>query len=259
MKVVIIGGTGLIGSRLVARLREQGHEAVPASPASGVDTLTGQGLADAFAGADVVVDVSNSPSFEAAAVLNFFETSTRNMLAAELATGVRHHVVLSVVGTERLAESGYMRAKVAQERIVGESPVPFSIVRVTQFFEFIARIIDGATAGNTVRVAPVLFQPMAADDVAMALAGVAVGSPLNATIEVGGPQQFRFDELLRETLAAGNDPREVVADPQARYFGALLSERSLVPNEGARRAETTLAAWRSRNPVPPPQPAGAVR
>jgi len=243
MKIVIIGGTGLIGSKLVGKLREHGHQAVPASPDTGVNTLTGQGLAEALAGAAVVVDVSNSPSFEAAAVLNFFETSTRNLLAAEAAAGVGHHVALSVVGTERLTESGYFRAKIAQESLIRSSSVPYSIVHATQFFEFIKSIADAATVGGTVRLAPVLIQPMAADDVAKAVERVAVGSPLNGTVEVAGPQQFRLDELIREGLRARHDAREVVSDPEARYFGAKLAERTLLPGDGARIGETRFEAW----------------
>jgi len=243
MKLVIIGGTGLIGSKLVGKLREHGHQAVPASPDTGVNTLTGQGLAEALAGAAVVVDVSNSPSFEAAAVLSFFETSTRNLLAAEAAAGVGHHVALSVVGTERLTESGYFRAKIAQESLIRSSSVPYSIVHATQFFEFIKSIADAATVGGTVRLAPVLIQPMAADDVAKAVERVAVGSPLNGTVEVAGPQQFRLDELIREGLRARHDAREVVSDPEARYFGAKLAERTLLPGDGARIGETRFEAW----------------
>lgn len=243
MKIVIIGGTGLIGSKLVGKLREHGHQAVPASPDTGVNTLTGQGLAEALAGAAVVVDVSNSPSFEAAAVLSFFETSTRNLLAAEAAAGVGHHVALSVVGTERLTESGYFRAKIAQESLIRSSSVPYSIVHATQFFEFIKSIADAATVGGTVRLAPVLIQPMAADDVAKAVGRVAVGSPLSGTVEVAGPQQFRLDELIREGLRARHDAREVVSDPEARYFGAKLAERTLLPGDGARIGETRFEAW----------------
>src|SRR5882672_3125183 len=212
MKIVVIGGSGLIGSKLVTRLREQGHEAVAASPNSGVNTLTGEGLAEALQGAPVVVDVSNSPSFEDAAVLKFFETSTRNLLVAEAGAGVGHHVALSVVGTERLTESGYFRAKIAQEKLIKSSSLPYSIVHATQFFEFVKSIADAATDGNTVRVAPVLIQPMAADDVASTVARVAVGSPLNGIVEVAGPQQFRLDQLIRRGLTARNDPRQVVAD-----------------------------------------------
>jgi len=259
MKIVIIGGTGLIGSRLVAGLREHGHQAVPASPDTGVDALTGEGLAEAFTGADVVIDVSNSPSFEDAAVLNFFETSTRNILSAEKAAGVRHHVALSVVGAERLTESGYIRAKLAQEKLVKESGIPYSIVHVTQFFEFVPRIADELTVGTEVRVPPVLFQPMAADDVAKAVGRVSVGAPLNGMTEVGGPEQFRFDEIIRRALAARKDPREVIADPRARYFGAILGERTLVPDEGARVGEVTLEMYVKQKAAAAQQPAAAGR
>jgi uncharacterized protein YbjT (DUF2867 family) len=250
MKIVIIGGTGLIGSKLVTRLREHGHEAVPAAPDTGVNTLTGEGLAQVLTGAAVVVDVSNSPSFEDAAVLRFFETSTGNLLAAEAAAGVGHHVALSVVGSDRMPESGYMRAKVAQEKLIRNSPIPYSIVRATQFFEFVKRIADDATAGNTVRLPPVLFQPMAAADVANAVARVALGAPLNGVVEVGGPQQFRFDEFIRLSLRARHDPREVVADPHARYFGAEMDERSLVPGADARLGEIRFEDWLRQSAVP---------
>jgi uncharacterized protein YbjT (DUF2867 family) len=243
MKIVVIGGTGLIGSKLVNRLDEHGHEAVAASPDSGVDTLTGDGLAEALEGAAVVVDVSNSPSFEDAAVLEFFETSTRNILAAEAASGVGHHVALSVVGTERLSESGYFRAKIAQEKLIRNSSIPYSIVHATQFFEFIKSIAAAATDGDTVRLAPVLIQPMAADDVARAVGQVAVGSPVNGIVEVAGPERFRLDELIRRGLSARNDPREVIADAHARYFGAELGERMLVPGDGARLGETRFEDW----------------
>jgi uncharacterized protein YbjT (DUF2867 family) len=243
MKVVIIGGTGIIGSRLVSKLRDHGHDAVPASPDTGVNTLTGEGLAGALTGAGVVIDVSNSPSFDDAAVLEFFQTSTRNILAAEKAAGVRHHVALSVVGTERLTASGYMRAKLAQEQLIRQSGMPYSIVRATQFFEFVPRIADTFTVGNEVRVPPVLFQPMAADDVAKTVGRVAVGKPLNGMVEVGGPEQFRFDEIIRKALAARNDPRRVVPAADAPYFGALLDERALVPADDALRGEVTLAAY----------------
>lgn len=250
MKIVIIGGTGLIGSKLVTRLREQDHQAVPASPHTDVNTLTGEGLADVLSHAAVVVDVSDSPSFEAAAVLEFFETSTRNLLAAEAAAGVGHHVVLSIVGTDRVPDSGYMRAKVAQENLIKESTIPYSIVRATQFFEFFKRIADEATVGNTVRIPPVLFQPIAADDVARALGRVAVGAPLERFIEVAGPQQFRYDEFIRLGLSALHDPREVVADSQARHFGAALSERSLVPGPNARLGEIRFENWLSHSEIP---------
>ena len=239
MKIVVIGGTGLIGSKLVEKLREHGHEAVPASPDSGVNTLTGEGLAEVLEGAAVVVDVSNSPSFEDEAVLAFFETSTRNLLEAEAAAGVGHHVALSVVGTDRLSESGYFRAKIAQEKLVKGSPIPYSIVHATQFFEFVKSIADAATDGDTVRLAPVLIQPMAAEDVAAAVGRTAVGSPLNGIVEVAGPEQFRLDEFIRRGLEERDDPRKVVADSDARYFGARLSQRTLVPGDDAGLAETT--------------------
>ncbi len=249
MKIVIIGGTGLIGSKLVSKLREHGHEAVPAAPDTGVNTLTGEGLAEVLAGADVVVDVSNSPSFEDAAVMEFFQTSTRNILAAEAAAKVSHHVALSVVGSERLTGSGYMRAKAAQEKLIASSKIPYSIVHATQFFEFTMRIAESATEGNTVRIPPVLYQPIAADDVASAVGRVAVGAPLNAVVEVAGPEQFRFDEIIRRALAARHDPRVVVADPEARYFGTQLEERSLIPGDDARIGETTLQTWLERAAV----------
>jgi uncharacterized protein YbjT (DUF2867 family) len=243
MKIVIIGGTGLVGSKLVSKLREHGHQAVPASPDTGVNTLTGQGLAEVLAGANVVVDVSNAPSFEDAAVLTFFATSTRNLLAAEAAAGVSHHIALSVVGTERLTESGYFRAKIAQENLIRSSSIPYSIVHATQFFEFIKSIADAATKDGTVRLAPVLIQPMAADDVAKAVVRISVGSPINGTVEVTGPQRFRLDELVREGLRARHDAREVVSDPEARYFGAKLAERTLLPGDGARIGETRFEDW----------------
>jgi uncharacterized protein YbjT (DUF2867 family) len=243
MKIVVIGGTGLIGSKLVAKLREHGHEAVPASPDSGVNTLTGEGVADVLAGADVVVDVSNSPSFEDEAVLAFFETSTRNLLEAEAAANVGHHVALSVVGTDRLSESGYFRGKIAQETLIEGSPIPYSIVRATQFFEFVKSIADAATDGDTVRLAPVLIQPMAADDVAATVGRTAVGPPVNGIVEVAGPEQFQLDELIRRGLEERNDPRQVIADPEARYFGARLDERTLVPGDDARLAETRFEEW----------------
>jgi uncharacterized protein YbjT (DUF2867 family) len=245
LKIVVIGGSGLIGAKLVKKLREQGHEAVAASRDSGVNTLTGEGLAEALRGTSVVVDVSNSPSFEDGAVLKFFETSTRNLLAAEADAGVGHHVALSVVGTERLSESGYFRAKIAQEKLIRESSIPYSIVHATQFFEFVTSIADAATDGKRVRLAPVLIQPMAADDVASAVGRIAVGTPVNGTVEVAGPEQFRLDELIRRGLSARNDPREIVADPQARYFGAELSERTLVPGDDARLGETHFEDWLS--------------
>ncbi|MFJ1540093.1 SDR family oxidoreductase [Micromonospora chalcea] len=247
MKIVVIGGSGLIGSKLVKILDGQGHEAVAASPKTGVNTLTGEGVAEALAGAGAVVDVSNSPSLEDSAAMEFFETSTRNLLAAAAAdAGVGHYVALSVVGSERLPDSGYMRAKVAQEKLIAASGLPYSLVHATQFFEFLQGIVDAATDGDTVHLAPVLIQPMAADDVAAAVAEVVVGAPTYAVVEVGGPEQFRLDELGRSVLDAQRDPRSVVGDPGARYFGAAVAERSLVPADGARIAGTRLAEWRTR-------------
>jgi uncharacterized protein YbjT (DUF2867 family) len=250
MKIVVIGGSGLIGSKLVSNLGEHGHEAVSASPNSGVNTLTGEGLAEAVQGAAVVVDVSNSPSFEDAAVLDFFQTSTSNLLDAEATADVDHHVALSVVGTERLTESGYFRAKIAQEKLIRGSSIPYSIVHATQFFEFIKSIADAATDGNTVRLAPVLIQPMAADDVASAVGRIALGSPVNSIVEIAGPEQFHLDELIRRSLDAQNDPRQVIADPHARYFGAELGERTLVPSNGASLAETRFEDWLRRSTTP---------
>ena len=246
MKIVVIGGSGLIGSKLVNKLGEQGHDAVSASLDTGVNTLTGEGLDEALEGASVVVDVSNAPSWEDDAVMEFFTTSTGNLLAAEAAAGVEHHVALSIVGTERLTESGYFRAKLAQEELIAESPIPYSIVRATQFYEFIERIADDATDGNTVRLPPALIQPMAADEVASGVARVSVGAPLNGMVEIAGPEQFRLDELIRGVLTARNDPREVVTDPQARYFGINPGERALVPGADARLADTRFSDWRKQ-------------
>jgi len=247
MKIVVMGGSGLIGSKLVTKLRERRHETLAASPASGVNTVTGQGLAAALEGASVVVDVSNSPSFDDAA-LEFFQTSTRNLLAAESAAGVGHHVALSVVGTDRLSESGYFRAKMVQEKLIEDSPIPYSIVHATQFFEFVDGIADLATSGNEVRLAPVLFQPIAAEDVAGALADVTIAPPVNGIIEIAGPEQFRLNELVETTLRERHDPRDVIADPHAPYSGAELQERTLVPAAGARLGETRFGDWqRSRN------------
>jgi uncharacterized protein YbjT (DUF2867 family) len=243
MKLVVIGGTGLIGSKLVTKLREHGHEAVPASPDTGVNTLTGEGLANVLQGASVVIDVSNSPSFADGPVMEFFTTSTGNLLKYEADAGVKHHVALSVVGTERLSESGYFRAKQAQEKLIRESSVPYSIVHATQFYEFVKSIAAGATEGNTVRLAPVFIQPMAADDVAKAVGMISVGAPVNGIVEIAGPEQFRLDELIRQGLKAKQDPREVVADRGARYFGALLGERTLLPGEGARLGEVRFEEW----------------
>jgi uncharacterized protein YbjT (DUF2867 family) len=243
MKILVIGGTGLIGSRLVKMLQERGHEALAASPKSGVDSVTGEGLADALKGTSAVVDVTNSPSWEDAEVLKFFETSTRNLLAHEAAAGVGHHVALSVVGTERLLESGFFRAKLAQENLIKASSIPYSIVRATQFFEFVKQIADFSTVGNQVRLPPVLIQPMAADDVASAMARIATSSPVNGTVEIGGPEKVRLDELARRDLAARHDPREVISDPHAGYYGIQVSERALVPDNDARLGEVHFEDW----------------
>jgi uncharacterized protein YbjT (DUF2867 family) len=243
MKIVVIGGSGLIGSKLVTKLGEHGYQAVVASPNSGVNTLTGEGLPKVLEGASVVVDVSNSPSFEEKAVMEFFTTSTRNLLTYEAAAGVGHHVALSVVATERLSESGYFRAKIAQEKLIKESSIPYSIVRATQFFEFVKSIADISTDGNTVRLPPVLIQPMAADDVASAVGRIAIGPPVNGIVEIGGPEQFRLDELVRRRLATLKDPREVIVDPHAPYSGAQVSLRTLVPDNNAQLGETRFETW----------------
>ena len=243
MKIVVIGGTGLIGSRVVSRLHAQGHEAVAAAPNTGVNTLTGEGLSDAMKGASVVVDVTNSPNWEEAAVLNFFMTSTRNLLRYEADAGVGHHLALSVVGTQELAESAYFRAKIAQEKLIKESSIPYTIIHATQFFEFIKGIADISIEDGKVHLPPVLFQPMAADDVATAVARIAVGAPTKGVVEVGGPEQFRLDELVRRRLALLKDPREVVTDPNARYSGATISEKTLVPGNNARLGETRYETW----------------
>jgi uncharacterized protein YbjT (DUF2867 family) len=247
MKIVVIGGSGLIGSKLVEELREAGHDPLPASPDTGVDTLTGEGLKEALEGAQVVVDVSNAPAWDDAAVMDFFQTSSRNILAAETAAGVKHHVALSVVGADRLRESGYMRAKIAQEETVKAAAIPYTILRATQFFEFIGRMADAGLNGETIQLAPVLVQPEAADDVAAALAEIALGEPVNGIVELAGPEQFRLDELVRHLLRANNDPRQVTADEHARYFGAELDEHSLTPGDGARIAPTRFDDWLSRS------------
>jgi uncharacterized protein YbjT (DUF2867 family) len=260
VKIVVIGGSGLIGSKLVTKLREHGHEAVAASPNSGVNTLTGEGLAEALKGSSVAVDVSNAPSWEDTAVMKFFETSTRNLLAYEAAAGVGHHVALSVVGTERLLESGYFRAKIAQENLIKGSSIPYSIMRATQFFEFVKGIADLSTDDNTVRLPGALIQPIAADDVASAVCRIAMGSPVNGIVEVGGPEQFPLYELVRRGLAARKDPREVVADPRARYYGIELSERTLVPGADAQLGETRFETWlsQSTSQIPSKTPQSAV-
>jgi uncharacterized protein YbjT (DUF2867 family) len=247
MKIVVIGGTGLIGSKLVEKLRKQGHEPLAAAPNTGVNTLTGEGLAEALEGAQVVVDVANAPAWSDAEVLDFFETSSRNLLAAETAAGVGHHVTLSVVGTDRLPDSGYFRAKLAQENLVKAGPIPYTIVRATQFFEFIGRIADSSVDGDTVRLPPALVQPESADDVASTLADVAVGAPLNDTVELAGPEAFPLDELARRLLSANGDQRKVTADVHARYFGAEVDDRSLTPGDDARIAPTRFADWLSQS------------
>lgn len=243
MKIVVIGGTGLIGSKLVQILRELGHDVIAASPSSGVNTLTGEGLAKAMAGAQVVVDVSNSPSFEDQAVLSFFETSGRNLSAAEAAAGVRHHVALSVVGTDRLLASGYFRAKMAQEDLIKASGIPYSIVRATQFFEFVGGIAQSSTEGQTVRLPPAMMQPIAAADVSAALADVAVAAPLNGTVELAGPDKIRMDEFVRQFLSANHDPRQVTTDAAATYFGTKVNDQSLTPGDNQRLGPTRFAHW----------------
>ncbi|MCL4851240.1 MAG: SDR family oxidoreductase [Bryobacteraceae bacterium] len=245
MKIVVIGGTGLTGSKLVGKLTARGYEAVAAAPNTGVNTLTGEGLADVLKGTSVVVDVSNSPSFEEKAVMEFFQTSTRNLLSYEAKAGVGHHVALSVVGTDRLQESAYFRAKSVQEKLIKDSGIPYSIVHATQFFEFVKMIADAATDGNQVRLPPVFIQPMAAEDVAKAVGRVAVGTPVNGIVEVAGPERFRLDEFIRQDLRSRNDPREVIVDQNARYFGAKLNELTLVPAGEARLGEIRFVDWLS--------------
>lgn len=246
MKIVVIGGTGLIGSKLVNKLKEQGHQAIAAAPNTGVNTLTGEGLADVLKGASVVVDVSNSPSWDDAAVMNFFETSTRNLLSQETAAKVGHHVALSVVGTDRLSESGYFRAKIAQENLIRKSSIPYTIVHATQFFEFLKGLADISMVDGKVHLPPVLFEPMSADDVASGVARVAVGPPVNGIVEIAGPEQFRVDDLVRRRLVSLKDPREIVADPNARYGGAKVSEKTLLPGKNARLGETRFDVWLSQ-------------
>jgi uncharacterized protein YbjT (DUF2867 family) len=249
MKIVVIGGSGLIGSMLVTKLRASGHQALPASPDSGVNTLSGAGLNDVLTGASVVVDVSNSPTYEEADVLEFFETSTRNLLAAEAVAGTGHHVALSIVGSDRLPDSFYYRAKLAQEKLIATSSIPFSIVHATQFFEFIQRIADTNSDDDTVRVAPVLVQPIAASEVAAALARVAVGAPLNGIVEIAGPERLRLDDLVRRSLHVRHDRRQVIADPHARYFGGQLGERTLVPSGAAELGATRFDDWSNQTPT----------
>jgi len=253
MKIVVIGGTGLIGSKLVALLRQRGQEVLAASPDSGVNTVTGEGLPQALAGAQVVVDVANSPSFEDAAVMKFFETAGHNLLAAESAAGVGHHVALSIVGADRLPDSGYLRAKVVQENLIKGSGIPYTILRSTQFFEFGGSIADAATDGNTVRVPDALIQPIVSDDVVSVLAELTLGPPLNGTVEVGGPERLKFDAFIGRVLSAKNDKRKIVSDLHARYFGTELGEESLVPVGKARIGQTRYDAWVGRS-----RPSGGV-
>jgi uncharacterized protein YbjT (DUF2867 family) len=246
MKIVVIGGTGLIGSKVVTSLKEEDHEPLAASPDTGVNTLSGEGLAEALENAEVVIDVSNSPSFEDEAVMDFFTTSTTNLLAAAAEAGVRHYVALSVVGADRVPDSGYLRAKAAQEKLIDGASIPYTIVRATQFFEFVKRIADGATDGDVVRLPHVLFQPIAADDVAAAVCEISQRAPTDGIVEIGGPEQFRFDEFIRDGLAAMGDDRAVVADPEAPYFGAVLQERSLVPDDAVHLGEIRFDDWQAQ-------------
>jgi uncharacterized protein YbjT (DUF2867 family) len=251
MKIVVVGGTGLIGSKVVEKLRQKGHEAIAAAPSSGVNTITGQGLAEALADAAVVVDVSNSPSFEEQVAMDFFRTAGKNLTAAETAAGVKHHVALSVVGTERLQDSGYFRAKLAQEKQIKSSPVPYTLVRATQFFEFIRAIAQTGTEADKVRLPHTVFQPMAADDVATAVADAALAAPLNATVEIGGPEKFHMDEIVATTLKHDNDPRKMTADANALYYGIKVNDRSLVPGPGAKLGSTKFDWWLTHVPPPP--------
>jgi len=250
MKIVVIGGTGLIGSKVVSILRNGGHEVIAASPRNGINAVTGEGLKEALAGAQVVVDLANSPSFENDAVLAFFETSGRNLLAAETAAGVRHHVALSIVGTDRTPENGYFRAKVAQEKLIEASRVPYTIVRATQFMEFIGVIADSSMAGNVIRLSPGLFQPIAADDVAALVADVALAPPRNGIVDIAGPDRAPFDEIVARYLKALGDPRQVVRDPEARYWGGRVEELSLVPLAEARLGRIGLDEWLRRSRAP---------
>src|SRR6266513_1905781 len=247
MKVIVIGGTGLIGTKVVKKLREKGHEAVAAAPSNGINSVTGEGLAEALVGAQVVVDVANAPSWEDKAVLAFFETSGRNLLAAEAVAGVGHHVALSVVGTDRLLASGYFRAKMAQENLIKASPIPYTIVRATQFFEFVGGIAQSATEGQTVRLPPVLMQPIAADDVAAVMADVALAAPLNGTFDLAGPEPIRQDDLVRQFLTATGDARTVITDPKALYYGISVNDQSLTPGDNPPLGPTRFADWLSRN------------
>jgi uncharacterized protein YbjT (DUF2867 family) len=252
MKIVVIGGTGLIGSKVVQKLQRKGHEAIAAAPNTGVDTITGQGLAEALQGAEVVVDVANSPSFEDKAAMDFFQTAGRNITAAEVAAGVKHHVALSVVGTDQMQDSGYFRAKLEQERAIKSSPIPYTLIHATQFFEFVRAIAQISTDGDMVRLPPVQFQPIAAEDVASALADAALGQPVNGTIEIAGPDRFTLDEPIRQALARDGDRRRVIADPAAHYFGIKVGDSTLVPGAGAHLGKTKFDWWLTHVPPPPP-------
>jgi uncharacterized protein YbjT (DUF2867 family) len=251
MKIVVIGGTGLIGSKVVAKLKQKGHEVVAAAPNTGVNTITGEGLADAFAGAQVVVDLANSPSFEDQAVMEFFRTAGKNIASAEAAAGIKHHIALSVVGTERLPDSGYLRAKLAQEQIIKNSGIPYTIVHATQFFEFLRAIAQSAVAGDTVRLPHALFQPMAAEDVATAVAETALSEPLNGTREIGGPESFHMDEIVGRVLKYDKSSLKVVADPEALYYGTKLNDQSLRPGPGAHLGAIKFDWWLTHVPPPP--------
>ena len=247
MKIVVIGGTGLIGTKVVKNLRAKGHEVVAASPSKGINSVTGEGLAAALVGAGVVVDVANAPSWEDKAVLEFFETSGRNLLAAEAAAGVGHHVALSVVGTDRLLASGYFRAKMAQENLIKAAPIPYTIVRATQFFEFVGGIAQSATQGQTVLLPPVLMQPIVSDDVAAVVAEAALAEPLNGTVDLAGPEPIRQDDLVRQFLNATGDARKVITDPKALYYGIAVNDQSLMPGDNPRLGPTRFADWLSHN------------
>lgn len=251
MKIVVIGGTGLIGSKVVEKLKTKGHEVIAAAPNTGVNTITGEGLMEALRNAQVVVDVANSPSFDDQPAMDFFQTAGKNITAAEIATGVKHHVALSVVGTDRLLASGYFRAKLAQEAAIKSSPIPYTILHATQFFEFLRGIAQSGTEGNTVRVSHSLFQPMAAEDVSAAVAKAALAPPVNGMVEIAGPQSFYIDELVGKVLAYDKDPRKVVVDPQALYFGVKLDDQSLVPGPGAELGATRFDWWLTHVPAPP--------
>jgi uncharacterized protein YbjT (DUF2867 family) len=251
IKIVVVGGTGLIGAKVVEKLKQKGHETIAAAPNTGVNTITGQGLADALVGAQVVVDVANSPSFEDQAAMDFFQTAGKNLTTTEVAAGIKHHVALSVVGTEHLLDSGYFRAKLAQEKLIKNAPIPYTIVRATQFFEFLRGIAQSAAEGDTVRLSHSLFQPMAAEDVATAVAEAAVAEPVNGTIEIAGPDAFHIDEIVGKVLEYDKDPRKVVVDPEALYFGVKLSDQSLIPGPNARCGSTEFDWWLTHVPPPP--------